>query len=762
MSKPTDHEQIYQASGGPQQRRLMPDESNRLLLRKLPEPPIAHAYHHWDETQRTLTYTYNGRRLLRVHIPGTARVSFRHGSDGALQSLPFVQQIFVMLTGGTATATVRFELSHDAINMRPQRAGPEQAIVGQVGRPLLPGVNGLYDIDQDLMISWFGHEWRWKRASLSKDAAGNLIAEMEVELGEKTWIVNLKPHYYRTHLGYNYHTPWQWRPNPKPIVGWCTWEAHRRNLSEEKILAATDLFAKHLRAYGFEYVQIDDGFENLPLPVDPHGTLVEAWLETRPEFPTGHAGVVEKIKARGLEPGIWTSAAVYNDDFADAQPWWLIKGEDGQPLLGDWVKYVLDCTPACLEQHVRPVYEGLRKAGYTYFKIDAIRHLHYDGLHEAALLGLMSNEEAEKRFRDFLRVAREGLGRDVYWLSSWGVLTQMVGLADACRISQDAMPTWAGMQMQLVESARWFFSQRILWVNDPDHVCVRAPFEWSRTVLSTVALTGGLFMLSDALHHYDEKRLRLVQQCIPPLTTMTAETGPLDADFAAFTWTKFHGFHVLEEKPFDAETMTDEEARNQAGDWPTMNCDHPFSTLWAIHLDNSIGRWCVVGRVASIALRASKLKLVNLGLDPDGDYLVFDFWQERYVGRVHGEIDCLPLDLGHCQILAVRPALDRPQFLSSTRHVSQDAISVKSQTWADQTLTLQLEGVCGTTETYWIHAPGRFDVTDVVANGLGAAPGNVQTDAEGGKALAHRVSFPPGTGDRTSGTLKLRFSVRPK
>jgi len=740
-------------------RRLMPDETNRLLLKAVAEPPIAHAYHHWDEQRRVLTYTYNGRRLLSIHIPGTARVSFRHGSDGALQSLPYVQQIFVMLSGESVSATVRFELSADAVNMRPERAGPEQAIVGQVGRPLLRGVNGLYDVHQDLMISWFGHEWRWKQAGLTADANGNLTAEMEVDLGPQTWIVNLKPQYYRTHLGYHYHKPWERRPKLKPIVGWCTWEAHRRNLSEEKILAATDFFARHLRAYGFEYVQIDDGFENLPLPADPHGTLVEAWLQTRPEFPEGHAGVVRKIKARGLQPGIWTSAAIYNDDFADAQPQWLIQGPDGRPLLGDWVKYVLDCRAESLERHVRPVYEGLKEAGYTYFKIDAIRHLHYDGLHEVALLGLLSNEEAEQRFRDFLRVAREGLGDDVYWLSSWGVLTQMVGLCDACRISQDAMPTWAGMQMQLVESARWFFSQRILWLNDPDHVCVRAPFEWSRTVLSMVALTGGLFMLSDALHYYDEKRLRLVQQCIPPLTTMTAETGPLDADYAAFTWTKFHGFHVLEEKPFDAETMTDEEARNQAGDWPTMDCAHPFSTLWAVHLESELGRWCVVGRFAAIGLRPSRLCIAKLALDPERDYLVFDFWQERYVGRVRGEIDCPGLALGHCQILAVKPALDRPQLLSSTRHVSQDAISVKAQMWAEGTLTLRLEGVCGTSETYWVHAPRGFAVADVVADGLRAVPGEVQADDAGGRALAYKVSFPAGASDRTVGTLKLRFAA---
>ena len=736
--------------------RLMPDEENRLLLQAVPEPPIAHAYHHWDEERRTLTYTYNNRRILEIHIPGTARVSFRHGSDGQLQSLPLFQQIYVMLSDAPVTATVRFQLSHDAVNMRPRRAASEQAVIGQVGRPLLPGVNGLYDIDQDLMISWFGHAWNWAGTRLVRDRDGNLTASMQVELGPKTWIVSIKPHYYRTHLGYRYHKPWQRRPNLKPVAGWCSWEAYRRDVSEEKVVNAAEFFAKHLKPYGLEYIQIDDGYEQLPFPNDPQATIADAILQPKSEFPSGHAGVTAKIAERGLQPGIWIPVSIYNDEWADAQPEFLLKDESGKPFLGDWIRYILDCTPEALEKHVRPYFRGLREAGYTYFKIDGIRHLLYDGLQEAVLRGLMANDEAEERFRRFLECGREELG-DAFWLSSWGVLTQMVGLCDACRIAQDAMPNWAGAQMQLVESARWFFTQRILYLNDPDHVCVRAPFEWSRTVLSMVALTGGLFMLSDALEEYDEQRLRLIQRCIPPLPTVTAETGPLDSDYAAYTWTKFHGFHVLDERPFDAETMTDEEARNQAGDWPTIDDDHPFSTLWAIYLDTDIGRWCVLGRFASLPLRAAKLKLANLSLDPQGEYLVFDFWKQRFLGRVTGEIDCPALPLGHCQILAIRPALDRPQLLSSSRHISQDAVSVKAQSWADGQLVLELEGVSGTSETYWIHVPPGFTLQTAASEDLRSEIGQM-TDVDGGDtAWPIQVEFPRADREKVEGSLAVKF-----
>jgi hypothetical protein len=738
-------------------KRLMPDQAHRLLMQAVPEPPIAHAYHHFDRETRMLSYTYNNRRVIEIQIPQEGgRVSFRHGSDGTIQSRPLVQQMYVILQA-PALCRVTFQMSCDTVNCRPRRARSEQAIVGQVGRPLLPGVNGLYDIDQDLLIGWHGCDWRWVSDRPEPDADGNLIAEMEAELGPSVWVIEFRPQYYRTHLGYEYHKPWERRPNLRPVVGWCTWEAYRRNVTEKDVLAATEFFSERLRPYGMEYIQIDDGFERLPLPADPKGTIADAWLEMKDEFPSGHAGVVRKIKERGMKAGVWTSASIYNDDFADAQPDCLLCDRDGRPVLGDWIRYILDCREESLEKHIRPYFIGLKKAGYEYFKIDGIRHLLYDGLQEGVLLGLLTNDEAEKRFRRFLEVGREGIGPDAFWLSSWGVLTQMVGLCDACRISQDAMPNWSGMQMQLVESARWFFTQRILFLNDPDHVCVRAPFEWSRSVLSMVSLTGGLFMLSDPLSDYDENRLELIRKCIPPLATVTAETGPLQADYAAFTWTKLHSFEVLDDKPFEREEMTDTDARNIAGRWPTVDDDHPFSSLWALHLDLDTGRWCLIGRFATLPLRATKLELSSLSLGPGSEYLAFDFWREEYLGHISGAIDLPELPLGHCQIIALRRALDRPQFLASTRHVSMDAISLKSQSWQDGTLTLGLEGVAGTTETYWIHVPKGFEVKTVAGNGLAASPGRKAADSAGGCALTIAVTFDGREREVTSGSAEITF-----
>jgi hypothetical protein len=684
----------------------------------LREPPLVHAAHEWDEQSRRLRYIYNGRAVMSMVVPGGQEVGFRHTSDGDLQGLPFVQQLYFMVDRPLRVEAA-FHFSDDAINMRPRRAGREQAIRAQLGRPLTFGVAGLYDILQDLLLEWHGRAWEWIGERLEPHPDGGLVARLSVELGPKPWFVNFKPHYYRTHLGYGYHKPWSWRPNPKPVSGWCSWEAYRRDVTERNVQEAAEFFTASLRPYGMEYIQLDDGFEKMPMPFHA-ADIPKSWLETNAQFPGGHAGVVQKVRQAGMAPGVWTSCGLVNEEVAQAQPDILVKDDAGLPFKGDWIGYILNCLPATLAKHVLPIYRGFRDAGYTYVKVDTIRHLLYDGLEKAANLGLLSNADVQKRFRAYMACARKGIGAKSYFLGSWGVLSEAVGTIDACRISMDANPTWAGMRMQLVESARWIHTQRILFTNDPDHICVRAKLAWARSVASVVSLTGGLFMLSDPLAAYDADRLAMLRKCLPPLASQAGETGPLDATYAAFTWTKLHGFAVPRENVVRAQDVQLDDALNMAGEYESMNDDHPLSTLWSMHLDCGGRNWHVAVRVATVPLKACAAPLENLGLDGAGRYHVFDFWAQKYLGCVTGSLECAALELGDCQVLAMVKAADHPQLIASSRHVSMDAVSVRSHQWSGGKLALRLDCVPGAAETYFFHLPEGFASPKLASQGASA------------------------------------------
>ena len=469
-----------------------------------------------------------------------------------------------------------------------------------------------------------------------------------------------------------------------------------------------------------EYIQLDDGFQNMPLPADPTTPIPKAWLDINKEkFPHGHSSIVKAIEKTGMTPGIWTSVSIYNDEFPKYQSDCLVKDKNGKPILGDWIKYLIDCTPPTLVKHVRPVYEGLAKFGYKYFKTDVTRHLLFDGFHKAVFDGTMTSDQAEQKHRAYLESAREGLGPDAFWLLSWGVMTEGAGVVDACRISMDALPTWSGLRMQIMESARWWHLHRILWQNDPDHICMRAHREWVRSVISLVSLSGGLLMLSDSIDKYDEDRTFMIQRCLPPLQTYAGETGELDLEYTAFTWTKFHGFGVLNEPPYSAEDMDEKEARDMAGWSPTMNDNHPHGSLWSFHIDNGSDKWCVLYRAAVSPLKKSTVSLDSIGLEDDC-YLAFDFWQQKFLGKISGKIKLGPLSLGNCQVIALHRCKNRPQLISSSRHVSQDAVSVKEEDWKNNSLILHLKGIPNTKEIYWIHLPAGFDIASLEGQGLTA------------------------------------------
>lgn len=655
-------------------------------------PPITHALHHWDEEHGLLRYEYNGLDIIEVQVPIGTDLGFRHGSDGTMQSVQYFQQVYLSAEP-SCKAKITLRLHHDALNLRPARAKVNQAILGTLPGITSFGVNGMYDPQWDLMIDWHGRPWRWMDTQMIPDGEYALVS-FEAELNMSALYINIKPWYYANHLGYIYHRPWNGRTSQKSAAGWCSWEAYRREISIEKIQKVAQFLKEELAGYGLEYLQVDDGYQAMPLPVKPEMSMAEGWTTCDPvKFPDGHDSIVQTIVQAGLKPAIWVNANITNPDFPNCHPdavFW----HEGKPLKGEWIDFLYTCDEKTLAEQVKPIFSALKDLGYQYIKIDAIRHLLFDGLHECVRLGLLTNEEASRRFRAFMQASRAGMGEDVYYLASWGEMHEVDGIADACRISMDANPTWAGVRMQLFESARWFHTHRILFVNDPDHVCVRSKPEWAKSVLSLISLSGELYMLSDDLRAYTGERLDIIRKTLPPMQTCAGETGALSVEYPAYTWTKLHGFAVQShETPVEMEEIQLEEALNIAGWAPDRENDHPFSTLWSFPMSHHNRKWRVMLRVATTPLPAASIALEKLALDPKKTYHAFDFWKQEYLGTVTSSFDGKALELGCCQAVAFHEADGCPAVIGSDRHISMDAISIVTHECSNGDLLLKLSGI---------------------------------------------------------------------
>ena len=200
---------------------------------------------------------------------------------------------------------------------------------------------------------------------------------------------------------------------------------------------------------------------------------------------------------------------------------------------------------------------------------------------------------------------------------------------------------------------------------------------------------------------------------------MTAETGPLDVRYPAYAWTKVHGAAFKGDITTWNE-LTPEEVMIQAGSHKTMNDEHPFSCLWAYHIELPFDKWCVVQRVANWPLKASEIPLENVNLDPKKTYLAFDFWGKKFLGEVTGKISVPALNYGDGQVICLREKLGTPQFVASTRHVSMDAVSVKDIKKEKNGLTLKLDLPAGDEEKYFFYLPKGTSLKEVKAKGCDA------------------------------------------
>jgi hypothetical protein len=115
-------------------------------------------------------------------------------------------------------------------------------------------------------------------------------------------------------------------------------------------------------------------------------------------------------------------------------------------------------------------------------------------------------------------------------------------------------------------------------------------------------------------------------------------------------------------------------------------------------------------RTALSPLAEEDVPLDALGLDPGGEYAVYDFWQEKFLGIVTGRLGMRALPLGHVQVCALTPvAKDAPTLIASDRHVSMDAVSVIGCRSENGSLTLRLRGVPDKSFAYFIYSKQACD-----------------------------------------------------
>jgi len=310
-------------------------------------------------------------------------------------------------------------------------------------------------------------------------------------------------------------------------VGWCSWYHYFHDVTEADL--RSNLSASS--SWPFDVFQLDDGYQ----------AAIGDWLDTNAKFPTDIAGLASAIAASGHTPGIWLAPFIAAPDsqLATSHPDWMARTHDnGGPLPGmfnpPWgggmggIMLALDTTNPEVLDHLTAVARQLRDAGYDYLKLDFTFAPSFDGVFSDP------TRTPAQRVRAGYDAIRRGAGDDAFILGCGAPISHVVGAVDGNRIGSDVDPRWTLDPARADEAypdalpatlhafrntlARSFM-HRALWLNDPDCVMLRTTETdldpaGVRTWAETVAVSGGMVLVSDDLALLDDTSRSLLNEVI--------------------------------------------------------------------------------------------------------------------------------------------------------------------------------------------------------------------------------------------------------
>jgi alpha-galactosidase len=330
-----------------------------------------------------------------------------------------------------------------------------------------------------------------------------------------------------------------------------------------------------------------------------------------------------------------------------------------------------------MDSLVTPVYRSLRRMGWTYFKLDALRHLRYEGYNSHAGYFEERGLDREEVFRSFVRQVREAIGREVYLLACWGIRPELIGLVDGMRVGDDGFGYGSFAQYNSFNN--------VVWRNDPDHIEIHQPDGYKAATLTT--LTGSVLMLTDQPEVYRTERAEAARRTAPVLFTRPGQLYDVDpsrSSLLAEAGTQLSGSGP---RPFDADQ------REVVG-------------LYQLDIARPFEQWTVLARTRD---DRAPIALSDLGLSSGTDYLGFEFWTRRPLGVVRDTLRPGGIDPRYgVQVICLRPRMDHPQILGTSRHVTCGGPDLREVAWSDNTLSGVSELVAGDPYQVYLNEPDAY------------------------------------------------------
>jgi len=512
-----------------------------------------------------------------------------------------------------------------------------------------------------------------------------------------------------------------WRPldrkrAPHAPMGWLSWNTYFDTAGSKENLDEARFAAKWFKPFGMEVWNIESWQDNSPkLPVSNfHNMNLETY---KVQFPEGMKWLADEIRALGFRPGLWMAPfGTGSTNFYKAHTGWFLHDANGNPIRSWNGKFTLDPTVAEAREHLKRIFDkASHEWGYEFFKIDGM-----SGRGPGYCAHLYERPDIRARFRDpscpnpfelCVKAFREGIGDDRVFLACQGHFTGAeAAYADASRTGADIVHPnqpvkWNNILLQARCTVNQIFAHSNVFWCDPDCMLVNQSAlerEQAQVEATVVALPGQQTFAGDKLAELAPDRVKLIQQALPVCPTQPAKLYPM------------------------------------FGHLP----------VWDLHVSRPSGDWHVV----ALFNWGDTEKRIGFGWNEIGEredrrFVGWEFWTGSLLGAMEGRLE-IPVPPRSVRLVAMQPDLGHPQFLTSNRHITQGAVELKGQRWADNTLSLAVETVGGFPQTMRIFVPEGYALKSVTAPGAKIATA-VESD---GRILAVTLETDP------SATVEIALS----
>ena len=569
-------------------------------------------------------------------------------------------------------------------------------------------LHSLFDRKKDIAVT-FSDMTLMKRNKQDTD-----LLDMMIPVPGRT-IIRLIPDYYTKTLGLPVYSRFDDSVFPSAPLIWGSWTAYYYEACESDIVSNTDWLAENLKPYGFQYVQLDDGYDR---GRDEGHYWIENWNKTL--FPHGPDWLANYIKSKGMRPGLWLVPNSYAGFFGQHPDWYLY--DKSGNVIKDYRTPALDHTNPAVQEWLKKLFTTLKGWGFEYYKFDGECSLpmYVPDLDTSRLFDSKADHFAA--YRNRLKLIRDVTGPETFIEGCVaGTPLNGIGYFNSCFNGADMYNSWKGSYAVFSSiNANAFLNHMVMYVMPGEGIDVSPlmsveeakqkmaprsievaltredPFTGfgttlpeARTLVSVIALTGVAYPLTSIMPRLPEERVRLLKMTMPTLPIIPVDLFSRGSDI---TWDKFK------------YTTPD----SYIHDYPEI-IDLKVNAISGMYDVAALTNWR--GEKISKSVSFSD----KLGLDKGTPYIVFDFWNQKLLGvyRDKMEIDIEPHDT---HVLLIHTMLDQPQLIGNSRHIS-GVHSILDLKWDrnEDILNGTSETIKGDQYSLFIYVPEGTNLTKIKA-----------------------------------------------